>query len=104
MNTILQEALRLMGTLNWLKNKQKNALKYWEKSIEIGMLLGARPELARTYMEVGKRLSSEKSKYHQLNGISHEEYLDKAEVLFKEMDLEWDLEELEKFRLANTAR
>ena len=97
------EALRLMGILYWLENKQEKALNYWENSIKEAEHLTARPELARTHMEVGKRLLESKSKYQELNGISAEEYLDKAEVLFKEMELAWDLEELEKVRLANTA-
>ena len=97
------EVFKLMGLYYWLLDKQKKALKWWEKSIETGERLSARPELARTYMEVGKRLSSKKSKYDQLNDISSEEYLDKAEALFKKMELAWDLEELEKLRLINMA-
>ena len=49
-------------------------------------------------MEVGKRLLEPNSKYSQLNGIRAKEYLDKAEALFREMDLEWDLEQLDKVR------
>jgi len=90
------EALRLMGTLYWLENKQNKALKYWDKSIRSGEHLGARPELARTYMEVGNRLLEKKSKHRELNGISAEAHLEKARTLFQEMELQWDLEELEK--------
>ena len=32
----------------------------------------------------------------KLDGLSAAEYLDKAGVMFEEMDLEWDLEQLEK--------
>jgi hypothetical protein len=92
------EALRLMGILNWLANKQKKALKWWDKSIRTGEQLGARPELVRTFMEVGKRLLEPKSKHRELNGISAEGYLDKAQALFEEMELEWDLEQLENVR------
>ncbi len=49
-------------------------------------------------MEVGKRFKESKSKYKHLNGITADEYLDKADVLFKEMDLQWDLKQLEKVR------
>jgi len=31
-----------------------------------------------------------------LNGIKAEDYLEKARVLFKEMDLHWDLDELDR--------
>ena len=49
-------------------------------------------------MEVGKRLLEANSKYKELNGISAEEYLEKAETMFEEMDLQWDLDELDKVK------
>jgi tetratricopeptide (TPR) repeat protein len=90
------EFLRFMGTYYWLIGKEKKALKWWKKSIEAGELLGARLELSRTYMEIGKRLLEEKSRYKELNGISAEQYLEKAKTMFQDMDLQWDLEELER--------
>jgi tetratricopeptide (TPR) repeat protein len=87
---------RLMGLYYWLINKQKKAVKWWQKAIEEGERLGARPDLARTYMEIGKRFLEEKSKYKELNGISAKEYLEKAREMFQEMDLQWDLDELDK--------
>jgi hypothetical protein len=92
-------ALRLMGQYHWLIDKQKNAVKFWEKSISEGKQLGARPDLARTYMEIGKRLRGEKSKYKELNGIKAEEFLEKARTIFEEMDLQWDLDELDKITI-----
>jgi tetratricopeptide (TPR) repeat protein len=89
---------RLMGEYYWLTCKQRKALNWFDKSIKEGERLGARPDLSRTYMEVGKRLQEPQSKYGELNGISAREYLDKAEKRFKEMDLEWDLEQLERVR------
>jgi len=35
------------------------------------------------------------SPYQELNGISAAEYLNKAKAMFEEMDLQWDLEQLE---------
>jgi tetratricopeptide (TPR) repeat protein len=90
--------LRLMGDYYWLINKQRKALKWWDKSIKEGERLGARPDLSRTYFEVGKRLLEPHSKYKQLNGIDARGYLEKAETLFKEMGLERDLEDLERVR------
>jgi len=92
----MPETLRLMGTLSWLENKQRKALKFWEKSIKSAEHLGAKPDLARTYMEVGKRLLEKKSKFRQFDGIHVKSSLEKAGVLFIAMDLKWDLEELEK--------
>jgi hypothetical protein len=70
-----------------------------DPTIQEGERLGARPDLARTYFEVGKRLLEPHSKCKELNGISVKEYLDKAEKLFREMDLQWDLERLKRVRL-----
>ena len=58
--------------------------------------MSTRLELSRTYFEVGKRLLEPKSKFKELNGITAEEYLEKARSMFKEMDLQWGLDELEK--------
>ncbi|MBC2713945.1 MAG: AAA family ATPase [Desulfobacteraceae bacterium] len=90
------ETLKLMGTYYWLIGKQKKALKWWNKSIKEGERLGARLELSRTYFEVGKRLLEPNSKYKELNNITAEEYLEKARTLFEEMELQWDLDELDK--------
>ena len=51
-------------------------------------------------MEIGKRFQEERSKYKELNGISAKEYLEKARSMFQEMDLQWDLDELDKIALA----
>jgi hypothetical protein len=64
-------------------------------------LLGARLELFRTYMEVGIHLIEPNSKYKELNGISAEEYLEKARTMFEEMDLQWDLNELDRVLASN---
>ena len=90
--------LRLLGRLSWLNNKQRAAIRWWDYAIREGERFGARPDLSRTYMEVGRRLLEPQSKYRELNGIGAKEYLDKAEKLFREMDLQWDLEQLERVR------
>ncbi|MCP3876029.1 MAG: hypothetical protein GY699_23130 [Desulfobacteraceae bacterium] len=58
------------GDLYWLIGKQKTALKWWAKSIKIGENPGAKPDLSRTYFEVGKSLLSPESNYKQLSGHS----------------------------------
>ncbi|MBC2716713.1 MAG: AAA family ATPase [Desulfobacteraceae bacterium] len=90
------KTLRLMGEYYWLAGKQNKALKWWDKAIKKGEELGARPDLSRTYFEVGKSLLEPGSKTKELNGITAEEYLKKARTLFEEMDLQWDLDELDK--------
>ena len=90
------ESYKLMGVYHWLMKNQKRALKWWNRSIKEGERLGARLELSRTYFEVGKRLLESESQNKKLNGIKAEEYLEKARVLFEEMDLQWDLDELDR--------
>lgn len=66
-----------------------------------GERLGARLELSRTYMEVGKRLLGPNSKYNECNGITAQEHLNKARTMFQEMDLQYDLDELDKIAASN---
>ena len=73
-----------------------NAFKWFDKSIKEGERLGARSDLSRTHFEVGKRMLEPQSKYKQLNGIDPNGYLEKAGILFEEMGLDRDLEDLER--------
>ncbi|MFX0198861.1 MAG: AAA family ATPase, partial [Candidatus Hodarchaeota archaeon] len=90
------EVLRLMGLYFWLIGRQKKAIGFWNKSIKEAERLGARVGLARTYMEIGKRFLEKRSRYLKLNGIEADGYLEKARVLFEEIGLLGDLEELDK--------
>lgn len=90
------ESYKLRGIYFWLINRQKKALKWWCRAIKEGERLSARLELSRTYFEVGKRLLEDISIYEALNEITGEEYLKKAKALFEEMDLQRDLENLER--------
>jgi tetratricopeptide (TPR) repeat protein len=90
------KVMRLMGLYNWLIGKQRKALNWWDKAIQEGEHLDARPELSRTYFEVGKRLMEANSKYSSLNGIEAKAFLEKARMMFTDMDFQWDLEQLEK--------
>jgi tetratricopeptide (TPR) repeat protein len=100
------ESYKLMGVYYWLAGKQNKAFKWWDKSIRTGEQLKTRLELARTYIEVGKRLLEPKSKYREWKGVSAEGYLEKARALFEELEQwepEWDLEQLEKIKIASNA-
>jgi len=96
---IKTEALNLMGAYYWVIGKQRKAIQWWRKAIQEGQRLNDRLELSRTYYELGKRLLEPESKYKELDGIKAEEYLEKARVMFEEMDLQWDLDELEKLKI-----
>ena len=87
---------KLMSVYYWLIGKQRKALKWWRKSIFVGERLEGRLELSRTYFEVGKRLLEPGSKHKSLNGMKAEEYLEKARAMFEEMDLQWDLDQLDR--------
>lgn len=93
------ETLKLMGAYYWIIEKQRKAMKWWHKAIQEGRRMNYRLELSRTYFEVGRRLLEPKSRYKELDGVKAEEYLEKAKVMFEEMDLQWDLDELEKFKM-----
>ena len=88
--------LRLMGNYHWLIGKQGKAFKWWERAIHEGSRLGARPDLSRTYLEVGRWLLEPDSKFRELNGIDAKGYLEKARILFEEMGLERDLDDLDR--------
>lgn len=86
----------LVGRYYWVLNKQRKALRWWNKSIQVGKKLGARPDLSRTYFEVGKHLLEPQSTYTTLNGIDAKDYLGKAKDLFEQMSLQQDLKKLNK--------
>jgi len=96
------EVFRWMGVFHWLCGRQNKAQDWWEKSIRIGEKLGARPELGRTYLEVGKRLSEDGSQLKELNGLTAGACFLKARALFEELGLEEELEEVKK--LESTGR
>jgi tetratricopeptide (TPR) repeat protein len=90
------EAFKLMGVYFWLLGSQDKALKWWRRSIKEGERLKAGVELSRAYMEIGNCLKEKKSRFDELNGITPQQYLDKARQMFEEMNLKRDLEKLEK--------
>jgi len=97
------EVFRWMGVFCWLCGKHKKAQDWWEKSIRIGKELRARPELGRTYLEVGKRLSENGSRVKDLNGLTAGGCFLKARSLFEELGLEGDLEELKEIEKTGDA-
>ncbi|CAB1073627.1 hypothetical protein D1AOALGA4SA_1907 [Olavius algarvensis Delta 1 endosymbiont] len=94
------ETYKLQGVYCWLINEQGKALIWWHKAIEEGERLGARLELSRTYFEIGRRLLESKSNYKEFKGVKAEEYLKKARSMFKDMDLKWDLDEIDKMAIS----
>ena len=81
------ETFRLMGVACWLTGQEGKALKWWTKSIHEAEKLGAKLELSLTLQEVARRLSASDSRIKELNGDTAEALLQKAEQLFKEMNI-----------------
>jgi hypothetical protein len=92
-----------MGLYFWLIGKQSKALKWWNKATQEGERLCAKPDLARTYWEIGKHLMEPRSKYKQLNGINAKDFLRRAKIMFKDINLQQDLYELENFAFPEKA-
>jgi hypothetical protein len=88
------DAYRLMGRYYWLAKSPKRALRWWRKAIHGGNRLEARIQLARTYVEVGRRLLESDTRCTMLDGLEAQTYLEKAVRIFDELNLEWDLERL----------
>ena len=90
------DSYRLTGAYYWTINEHEKALGWWHKAVQEGERLGARPQLARLYFEVGRCLLEEKAKYKKLDGLKGEAYLEKARALFEEMKMESYLEEIDR--------
>jgi len=89
------ESYKLAGIYYWLINRQKSAIKWWGKAISEGERLGARVQLARTYLEIGKCIGGQKSTCGKVNNLSAEEYFNRAGMMFEEMNLQGDLDEMD---------
>ena len=90
------DSYRLAGSYYWAINRQERALRWWHRAVREGERLGARPQLARLYLEIGRCLFEGKSKHMKLDGLKGEECLEKARTLFEEMKMESCLEELDR--------
>ena len=80
------ETARLLGRCHWLRGRHPAALRYFEASIEAGRALGARPQLARTLLEVGLRL--ETAGIEGLAGQGAAALREQGLALFRELGLE----------------
>ncbi|MCD4729980.1 MAG: AAA family ATPase [Bacteroidales bacterium] len=92
----LIESHRIMGNALWLTGQKKKSFKHYLKSIKAGEKVNGRLELSRTFFELGKRMLSNGAS-RKVNGMSGHEYIDKARQLFTEMNLAYDLKELDRF-------
>ncbi|MCB2221999.1 MAG: AAA family ATPase [Bacteroidetes bacterium] len=98
----LPEAYVLRAKIFMFQGKPGKALKNLQLAIASGEKFNGRLELSRAYFETGKFLSDPNNKSKELNGHNASHYLEKAKTLFEEMDLQWDLEEYNKFSHTRT--
>jgi class 3 adenylate cyclase/tetratricopeptide (TPR) repeat protein len=80
------EILRLGGTVEWLSGREGRARRSWATALEEAQNLGARPELARTHLEVAACLGAP----HEgpLAGLTPAEHGEKGRSLSAELGLE----------------
>ncbi|TMB38489.1 MAG: hypothetical protein E6J55_24900 [Deltaproteobacteria bacterium] len=88
------EAYKLAGRLCWLLGERDRALAWWSRSAAEGQRLGALPEVARTFAEVGRRLPERRDGPRTFQGLEPEACVDRAAALFTQLGLDWDLEQL----------
>ncbi|MEW6269457.1 MAG: adenylate/guanylate cyclase domain-containing protein [Thermodesulfobacteriota bacterium] len=97
------ETYRLAGTYLWLLGRAGGAARWWQRSIEEGARLGARPELARTHAEIGQRLACGEGERTRVAGRDAAEHLTHAADSFAAMGLDWDLRRVESIRAGRRA-
>jgi hypothetical protein len=90
------DSYRLTGAYYWTISEHKKALTWWHRAVQEGERLGARPQLARLYFEVGRCLLEEKAQHKKLDNLKGEAYLRKARVLYEEMKMNTYLEEIDR--------
>jgi tetratricopeptide (TPR) repeat protein len=74
----LAAAHRCRGTYQWLRGRPRRAVRSWRRSIAVAERIGARYELALTWLEIGSR-------------TGERGYLEDAEQVFSELGDELDL-------------
>jgi tetratricopeptide (TPR) repeat protein len=72
------EVLRLVGRLHQLSGNPRRALRWLERSVAVGEALGARPETARTYAEIGRVLRTSRDPQAGFRGLGAEGWLARA--------------------------
>ncbi len=73
----------MQGTYEWLRGHPDRAQKWWRKSLDLAIKLGARYEGALTCLEIGRRLGDRAE-------------LELAEAEFSEMGAAFDLAEVRR--------
>src|SRR5262249_28447849 len=83
------EVYRLAGRLAWLRGREEQALAWWASSLDAAEGLGARPEIGRTYAEVGRSLQTS-GRAGRLGTLDAEGCLAAGRRTFDELGLDED--------------
>jgi class 3 adenylate cyclase/tetratricopeptide (TPR) repeat protein len=89
------DSYRLMGIYKWLISDRRGASRWWNEAIREGEDLGAVPQLARTYAEMGIRSCAINGEPSAQNLSRAKEPLKKAKTMFRDLGLEYDLKNLD---------
>ena len=89
--------LQAVGEYHWVDGRRGKALKWWGRAVGEGRRLGALTDLSRACFTVGKHLLAPDSPSRELDGRTARQYLDQAGDLFRQLNLQRDLDELERF-------
>jgi hypothetical protein len=79
-----------VGRLCWLIGEQERAIQWWQRGILEGERMRARPELARTYLELGQRLIAAGQGDRIVGDHRAAGYVERAERWLADLGLEPD--------------
>jgi tetratricopeptide (TPR) repeat protein len=88
------EVVRLAARQAWCEQQPRGALRWWERAAAEAESMEMRPELARTWAELGRRLREPQAEGLEFRGRDSTACLAEAESLFAALGLGWDPERM----------
>ncbi len=104
LHEFMPEGYRYTGILYWLEGNAAGAFSQWKKSIQAASTMHKRQELARTYLEIGRRLLEKRSSKRLFDGLDAKECLKKARQIFEELGLVYDLAGVDRMAALDAQR
>ena len=77
-----------MGSWCWLAGRQQPALRWWLKAAKSAEALEMKPEMARSYLEIGRHLNDGEARSSEFEGLNGDAWIERAEELFRELGLD----------------
>jgi len=96
------EVMRLAGRQRWVSGNRRAAMRLFLRSLETGQALGARPETARTYEELGFRLMKDGGNAPRsgLGNLDARGCLERARETYRALDLAADIARLDAHEIS----